>query len=151
MLFGGSNNTPQNEIMQITVAFSHFDEGLIQRMPRCRFGFFHVVNNDYSHCTSMRLEGANIQPSLAKEIASSLHKTHLLKRRAYAPESEWKNWLWTSEDDLLVNGAIFVESGDLTKKGNFAKKDSLVAKPATFVEGLTHFSGALNCVENTPC
>ncbi|GAB2289598.1 hypothetical protein Dimus_023907 [Dionaea muscipula] len=43
---------------------------------------------------------------------------------------KWKNWLWTSEDDLLVNGAIFVESGDLTKKGSFAKKDSLIAKPA---------------------
>ncbi|GAB2289594.1 hypothetical protein Dimus_023903 [Dionaea muscipula] len=72
-------------------------------------------------------------------------------RRAYAPESEWKNWLWTSEDDLLVNGAIFIESGDLTKKGSFSKKDSLVAKPVTFVEELTRFSGALNCVENTPC
>ncbi|GAB2289603.1 hypothetical protein Dimus_023912 [Dionaea muscipula] len=104
------------EIMQITVAFNHFYEGLIQRMPRCRFGFVHVVI-----------------------------------RRDYAPESEWKNWLWTSEDDLMVNGAFFVESGDLTKQGSFNKRDSLVAKPGTFVEELTRFSGALHCVENTPC
>ena len=35
--------------MQITVAFNHFGRGLRQRMPRCRWGFFHVLNNDYTH------------------------------------------------------------------------------------------------------
>ncbi|GAB2289597.1 hypothetical protein Dimus_023908 [Dionaea muscipula] len=154
MLFGGSNSTTQDEIMQITVAFNHFDEGLIQRMPRCRFGFVHVVNNDYSHWHEYALGGSQ-HPTIISQgnrfIAPQNPFAKAVTRRAYAPESEWKNWLWTSEDDLLVNGAIFVESGDLTKKGSFAKKDSLVAKPATFVEELTRFSGALNCVENTPC
>lgn len=35
--------------MQISLAFNHFGKGLVQRMPRCRFGFFHVLNNDYTH------------------------------------------------------------------------------------------------------
>lgn len=32
----------------MTVAFNHFGEGLVERMPRCRHGYFHVVNNDYT-------------------------------------------------------------------------------------------------------
>ncbi|GAB2265388.1 hypothetical protein Dimus_000448 [Dionaea muscipula] len=149
--------TPQEEIMEIIVAFNHFDEVLMQKVPRCRFGFVHVVNNDYSHWHKYALRGSQHptiisqgnrfiapQNSFAKEICT-------VTRRAYAPESEWKNWLWTSEDDLMVNGAFFVESGDLTKKDSFNKRDSLVAKPGTFVEELTRFSGALHYVENTPC
>lgn len=35
--------------MQVTVAFNHFGQGLVQRMRRVRWGFAHVVNNDYTH------------------------------------------------------------------------------------------------------
>lgn len=49
MLFGASDSYSQDEKMQITLAFNHFGQGLIQRMPRCWLGFFHVVNNDYTH------------------------------------------------------------------------------------------------------
>ena len=35
--------------MQVTVAYNHFGKGLVQRMPRIRWGFVHVVNNDYTH------------------------------------------------------------------------------------------------------
>ncbi|KAF0917187.1 hypothetical protein E2562_016978 [Oryza meyeriana var. granulata] len=49
MLFGANNLYPQDKVMQVTVVFNHFGWGLVQRMPRCRWGFFHVVNNDYAH------------------------------------------------------------------------------------------------------
>lgn len=49
MLFGASNTFEDDKLMQITLAFNHFGQGLVQRMPRCRFGFVHVVNNDYTH------------------------------------------------------------------------------------------------------
>ena len=49
LLFGANDKDPADEIMQITLAFNHFGKGLVQRMPRCRFGFFHVLNNDYTH------------------------------------------------------------------------------------------------------
>ncbi|KAK9277191.1 hypothetical protein L1049_006730 [Liquidambar formosana] len=49
MLFGASDSYSGDSIMQVTVAFNHFGRGLVQRMPRCRWGFFHVVNNDYTH------------------------------------------------------------------------------------------------------
>lgn len=48
LLFGASNTYSADKIMQITVAFNHFGKGLIQRMPRVRWGFAHIVNNDYT-------------------------------------------------------------------------------------------------------
>ena len=49
MLFGAHDQDKEDRVMQITVAFNHFGRGLRQRMPRCRWGFFHVLNNDYTH------------------------------------------------------------------------------------------------------
>ncbi|MFQ6661589.1 hypothetical protein Gotur_029695 [Gossypium turneri] len=37
-----------DEKMQVTVALNHFSKGLVERMPRCRFCFVHVVNNGYN-------------------------------------------------------------------------------------------------------
>lgn len=58
MLFGASDGYSQDQIMQITVAFNHFGQGLVQRMPRCRWGFFHVVNNDYTHWLMYAIGGS---------------------------------------------------------------------------------------------
>lgn len=58
MLFGASDSYPQDQVMQITVAFNHFGRGLVQRMPRCRWGFFHVVNNDYTHWLMYAIGGS---------------------------------------------------------------------------------------------
>jgi pectate lyase len=66
MLFGASNSHSQDKIMQVTVAFNHFGQGLIQRMPRCRFGFFHVVNNDYTHWIMYAI-GGNMNPTIISQ------------------------------------------------------------------------------------
>ncbi|TVU08225.1 hypothetical protein EJB05_41622, partial [Eragrostis curvula] len=47
MLLGHSDRFSQDRNMQVTVAFNRFGPGLVQRMPRCRLGLFHVINNDY--------------------------------------------------------------------------------------------------------
>lgn len=49
MLFGANDNYVLDKDMKITLAYNHFGKRLDQRMPRCRFGFFHLVNNDYTH------------------------------------------------------------------------------------------------------
>ena len=49
MLLGASDAFSGDQVMQVTLAFNHFGQGLVQRMPRCRWGFFHIVNNDYTH------------------------------------------------------------------------------------------------------
>ncbi|KAL2933097.1 putative pectate lyase 15 [Bienertia sinuspersici] len=43
MLLGHSDSYTKDKIMQVTIAYNHFGEGLMQRMPRCRHGYFHVT------------------------------------------------------------------------------------------------------------
>ncbi|CAA6660880.1 unnamed protein product [Spirodela intermedia] len=117
-------HVPGRRIMQITVAFNHFGRGLVQRMPRCRWGFFHVLNNDYTHWLMYAIGGASGQRSSV---------TH----RVDSWDSAWKTWKWRSEGDLMMNG--------------YSNKDMIKAKPGTFVTRLTRFAGALACRVNRGC
>lgn len=155
MLFGASDGFPAgDEKMQITVAFNHFGKGLIQRMPRCRWGFFHVVNNDYTHWQMYAIGGSQ-HPTIISQgnrfIAPRDPNAKEVTKRDYAPQSVWKNWLWTSEKDLMMNGAFFTQSGDPKKKAFFSKQDVITAKPGSYAARLTRFAGTLRCMENKPC
>lgn len=59
MLLGAQDSNGADKVMQVTVAFNRFGKGLIQRMPRCRWGFFHVVNNDYNHWELYAIGGSS--------------------------------------------------------------------------------------------
>lgn len=59
LLFGASDSTPVDKDMKVTVAFNHFGKRLVQRMPRCRSGFFHLVNNDYTHWEMYAIGGSH--------------------------------------------------------------------------------------------
>ncbi|XP_068326783.1 pectate lyase-like [Pyrus communis] len=153
MLFGANNAHTQDKIMQITLAFNHFGKGLVQRMPRVRHGFFHVVNNDYTHWIMYAI-GGNMNPTIISQgnrfIAPFNGVAKQVTHREHTPEAEWKNWEWRSEGDLMMNGAFFVESGSGASI-HPAKLDMMPFKPGTFVGTLTKFSGALNCVVGKPC
>ncbi|CAN1269822.1 Probable pectate lyase 8 [Linum perenne] len=58
ILLGHSDSYVRDKQMQVTIAYNHFGEGLIQRMPRCRHGYFHVVNNDYTHWEMYAIGGS---------------------------------------------------------------------------------------------
>ncbi|KAI6677161.1 hypothetical protein NL676_037957 [Syzygium grande] len=152
MLFGGSDSYSDDARMQITVAFNHFGQGLVQRMPRCRWGFVHVVNNDYTHWLMYAIGGSQ-HPTIISQgnrfIAPLDPDCKEVTKRDYAPESVWKSWTWRSEDDLMLNGAFFVESGSPIRNVN--KNNVIKAKPGTFVTRLTRFAGALDCVKGKPC
>lgn len=45
-------------MMHVTLAYNHFGKRLSQRMPRCRWGFFHIVNNDYTHWLMYAIGGS---------------------------------------------------------------------------------------------
>ncbi|KAJ8546077.1 hypothetical protein K7X08_018660 [Anisodus acutangulus] len=115
MLFGASDSSSIDQRMQITVAFNHFGKRLIQRMPRCRWGFIHVVNNDYTHWNMYAIGGSQ-HPTIISQgnrfIAPPDQFKKEITKRDYAPESVWKQWTWRSQGDLFMNGAFFVESGD---------------------------------------
>uniref|UniRef100_A0A0D9VDP4 Pectate lyase n=1 Tax=Leersia perrieri TaxID=77586 RepID=A0A0D9VDP4_9ORYZ len=152
MLFGASDSYPQDQVMQITVAFNHFGRGLVQRMPRCRWGFFHVVNNDYTHWLMYAIGGGK-SPTILSQGNRYIAPPNIAAKvitKYYAPESEWKNWAWHSEGDLFMNGAIFQASqGAIARK--LKKSDMVKPKPGSYVRRLTRFAGALNCRPGQPC
>ncbi|GAB2212639.1 hypothetical protein Droror1_Dr00020617 [Drosera rotundifolia] len=152
MLFGASDLDPRDKIMQVTIAFNHFGKGLIQRMPRCRFGFFHVVNNDYTHWEMYAIGGTS-HPTIISQgnrfIAPPDPKAKQITNRNNVVGNAWKQWIWRSEDDLMLNGAYFVESGVPFRRT--ADKDFIRAKPGSYVRRLTRFAGFLKCYVGRPC
>ncbi|KAJ3692020.1 hypothetical protein LUZ60_012370 [Juncus effusus] len=153
MLFGASDSYSNDQIMQITVAFNHYGRGLVQRMPRCRWGFFHVVNNDYTHWLMYAIGGSK-QPTIISQgnryIAPPNQAAKEITKRDYATEAEWMNWVWKSQGDLMQNGAFFTQSGGQNER-KFTKAQFIKAKPGSFVTRLTRFSGALKCRIGKAC
>ncbi|KAG6654350.1 pectate lyase-like [Carya illinoinensis] len=154
MLFGASDSYSGDEIMQITVAFNHFGRGLVQRMPRCRWGFIHVVNNDYTHWLMYAIGGSS-HPTIISQgnrfIAPPDLAAKEVTKREYTTGSECSSWTWRSEGDLMMNGAFFVQSGKKLKKKSFSRLDMIKSKPGTYVRRLTRHSGSLNCQPGKPC
>ncbi|KAL7115117.1 hypothetical protein ACP275_04G164600 [Erythranthe tilingii] len=153
MLFGASDSYSGDQVMQITVAFNHFGKGLIQRMPRVRWGFVHIVNNDYTRWEMYAIGGSQ-HPTILSQgnnfVAPQDRFAKEVTKRDYAPESVWKNWVWKSEGDVMKNGAFFKQSGD--PKHKFALGYGTIApKPGGYVASLTKFAGPLKCIKGRPC
>ncbi|MBA0730197.1 hypothetical protein Golax_023069, partial [Gossypium laxum] len=114
-----------------------------------RDGFFHAINNDYTHW-KMYAIGSSTHPTIISQgnrfIAPNDPFAKEITHMIYALESKWKNWVWRSEGDLFMNEAFFRTSKPSSSfQFTFNKKDMIEAKPGTFVGRLTHFVGALNC------
>ncbi|GAA0163152.1 lyase [Lithospermum erythrorhizon] len=153
MLLGHSDTNVQDKNMQVTIAFNHFGEGLVQRMPRCRLGYFHVVNNDYTHW-EMYAIGGSASPTINCQgnrfLAPNDRFNKEVTKHEDAPEGVWKNWNWRSEGDLMLNGAFFTISG-AGASSSYAKASSLSARPSTLVNSLTSSAGALSCKKGKHC
>ncbi|GAA0166452.1 hypothetical protein Leryth_018077 [Lithospermum erythrorhizon] len=153
MLLGHSDTNVQDKNMQVTIAFNHFGEGLVQRMPRCRLGYFHVVNNDYTHW-EMYAIGGSASPTINSQgnrfLAPNDRFNKEVTKHEDAAESEWKNWNWRSEGDLMLNGAFFTISG-AGASSSYAKASSLRSRPSTIINSLTSGAGALSCKKGRRC
>ncbi|CAH1453002.1 unnamed protein product [Lactuca virosa] len=139
--------------MQVTIAYNHFGEGLIQRMPRCRHGYFHVVNNDYTHWEMYAIGGSagptiNSQGNRFMAPANPFAKE--VTKRVETDPRHWHGWNWRSEGDLLLNGAYFVPSG-AGASASYARASSLGAKSSSMVATITSGAGALNCRRGGQC
>ncbi|KAK6930911.1 Pectate lyase [Dillenia turbinata] len=153
MLLGHSDSLTQDKNMQVTIAFNHFGEGLVQRMPRCRHGYFHVVNNDYTHWEMYAIGGSaalTINSQGNRFLAPNDIINKEVTKHEAAPESECKNWNWRSEGDLMLNGAFFRASG-AGASSSHARASSLSARPSTLVSSITMGAGALNCKKGSRC
>ncbi|KAL3819312.1 hypothetical protein ACJIZ3_005217 [Penstemon smallii] len=153
MLLGHSDSFTQDKNMQVTIAFNHFGEGLVQRMPRCRHGYFHVVNNDYTHW-EMYAIGGSAEPTINSQgnrfLAPDRIDNKEVTKHEDAPQSKWKNWNWRSEGDLMLNGAFFTRSG-AGASSNYAKASSLSARPSSLVGTITMGAGSLGCRKGKRC
>ncbi|KAL2252430.1 probable pectate lyase P59 [Sesamum indicum] len=153
MLFGGNDKYPGDEKMQITVAFNHFGKRMVQRMPRCRYGFFHVVNNDYTHWKMYAIGGSS-HPTIISQgnryIADHPYAKQVTKREC--PESEWKHWTWVTDGDLFLRGAYFIPSGDQDWPSKHPEKsDNIKPASAKLVSQMTKFAGRLGCKLKYAC
>lgn len=152
MLLGHSDSYVRDKIMQVTIAYNHFGEGLIQRMPRCRHGYFHVVNNDYTHW-EMYAIGGSASPTINSQGNRYLAPANpFAKQVTHRVEQSdvWKRWNWRSEGDLMLNGAFFTPSGH-GAAASYAKASSLAAKASSLVGILTSNAGALSCRRGYQC
>ncbi|XP_071697312.1 probable pectate lyase 8 isoform X2 [Rutidosis leptorrhynchoides] len=147
ILLGHSDTYFRDKLMQVTIAYNHFGEGLMQRMPRCRHGYFHVVNNDYTHW-EMYAIGGSAGPTINSQgnryLAPANPFAKEVTKRVDTDKSRWHGWNWRSEGDLFLNGAYFVSSG-AGSAASYARADSLSAKSSNLVGIITADAGALNC------
>ncbi|CAN1140825.1 Probable pectate lyase 15 [Linum perenne] len=153
ILLGHSDSYVRDKQMQVTIAYNHFGEGLVQRMPRCRHGYFHVVNNDYTHW-EMYAIGGSANPTINSQgnrfLAPNNPFAKEVTKRVETNDGVWKRWNWRSEGDLLLNGAYFKPSG-AGAGSSYARASSLGAKPSSLVSMITSTSGALVCRRGRSC
>ncbi|KAK4478257.1 hypothetical protein RD792_017543 [Penstemon davidsonii] len=153
MLLGHSDSYVRDKQMQVTIAYNHFGEGLIQRMPRCRHGYFHVVNNDYTHW-EMYAIGGSANPTINSQgnryLAPVNPFAKEVTKRVETAESQWQGWNWRSEGDLMLNGAYFTPSG-AGASASYARASSLGAKSSSMVGTITSGAGVLGCRRGRQC
>ncbi|XP_052171942.1 probable pectate lyase 12 [Diospyros lotus] len=150
MLLGHSDDYLPDSGMQVTIAFNHFGQKLVQRMPRCRRGYIHVVNNDFTQWEMYAIGGSG-NPTINSQgnryIAPSNPYAKQVTKRVETEEERWKDWNWRSEGDVMVNGAFFVASG-AGAEVRYEKAYSVEPKSASFIDQITMNAGVLGSRSN---
>ncbi|KAJ0967227.1 hypothetical protein J5N97_024144 [Dioscorea zingiberensis] len=145
MLLGHNDNYLPDSGMQVTIAFNHFGEELVQRMPRCRRGYIHVVNNDFTKW-EMYAIGGSANPTINSQgnryTAPFDPNAKEVTKRVDTDESEWSGWNWKTEGDIMVNGAFFVPSGE--GREIYAKATSIEPRSAMLIDQLTRNAGVMS-------
>ncbi|EXB77051.1 hypothetical protein L484_014178 [Morus notabilis] len=153
MLLGHSDKFTADKTMKVTIAFNRFGPGLIERMPRVRFGYAHVANNRYDQW-KMYAVGGSANPTIFSEGNYFVAPTNsgakeVTKREAV--NKGWKNWKWRSSKDVFQNGAYFVQSGWGTCYPYYTPSQSFPVAQGSMVPALTSNAGPLPCVVGKPC
>ncbi|XP_022870428.1 probable pectate lyase 12, partial [Olea europaea var. sylvestris] len=145
MLLGHSDDYLPDTGMQVTIAFNHFGKELIQRMPRCRRGYIHVVNNDFTQWEMYAIGGSG-NPTINSQgnryIAPFDRNAKEVTKRVDTEEEKWRDWNWRSEGDVMVNGAYFVASGQGVEV-KYEKAYSVEPKSAAYIDQLVMNAGVL--------
>ncbi|CAM6103171.1 unnamed protein product [Calypogeia fissa] len=136
MLLGAHDTDYQDKNLQVTVAFNYFGPGLTQRLPRCRLGYFHVVNNYYSGWGIYAI-GGSANPTINSEgnhFDASGSPPEVTKDLDNTGN-------WRSVGDLFVNGAYFSQLGDASTASIYNRATSFSPIPASQVPAATAGAG----------
>jgi pectate lyase len=149
MLFGASPEHTFDRSMRATVAYNKFGAGLIQRLPRCRFGTFHVVNNDYSAGWAIYAIGGSEDPTILSQgnlFTPSGHPDVTKHIDDGGPTfGGWQKWNWASSGDVFLKGSYFTGSGaKATSAGVYSAAYSASSRPGSMVPAMTRDAGPLN-------
>ncbi|KAA8518698.1 hypothetical protein F0562_016528 [Nyssa sinensis] len=121
-------------------------------MPRCRRGYVHVVNNDFTMWEMYAIGGSG-NPTINSQgnryTAPSNPYAKEVTKRLDTAEEKWRAWNWRSEGDIMVNGAFFVASGEGVE-AKYEKAYSVEPKSATFIDQLTMHAWCPRCQEQQP-
>ncbi|KAJ7946320.1 Pectate lyase [Quillaja saponaria] len=154
MLLGHNDEYAADKIMRVTIVFNRFGSGLIERMPRVRFGYAHVANNIYDQWLMYAI-GGSANPTILSEanyfIASNDANSKEVTKREVNNEENWKNWKWRSSKDVFENGARFVPSGYGSCAPLYSGAQYFVVAPGSIVPALTSNAGPLSCVAGKAC
>ncbi|KAK7332349.1 hypothetical protein VNO80_29100 [Phaseolus coccineus] len=152
MLLGHSDEYSADKVMKVTVAFNRFASNLIERMPRVRFGYAHVVNNRYDEWVMYAI-GGSANPTIFSEgnyfTASDDSAAKQVTKRETS--EGWNSWKWRSFGDEFLNGAYFVPSGYGSCTPLYSAAQTFIAAKASMVPFLTLNAGPLNCVVGKAC
>ncbi|KAM1762799.1 hypothetical protein ACFX12_005397 [Malus domestica] len=152
MLLGHNDNFREDKNMRVTIAFNRFGAGLIERMPRVRFGYAHVANNIYEEW-KMYAVGGSANPTIFSEgnyfiAPETPFAKQVTKREA---GGSWNNWKWRSSGDVFKNGACFVQSGYGSCYPLYFPTQSFKVSPGAMVPALTSNAGPLGCIVGKAC
>ncbi|XP_010543565.1 PREDICTED: probable pectate lyase 5 [Tarenaya hassleriana] len=143
MLLGHDDRYLPDSGMQVTIAFNHFGEALVQRMPRCRHGYIHVANNDFT-AWEMYAIGGSANPTINSQgnryTAPYDSNAKEVTKRVDSDEREWSGWNWRTDGDMMVNGAYFVPSGE-GAANEYARATSVQPRAAALIDQLTLNAG----------
>ncbi|KAK6932762.1 Pectate lyase [Dillenia turbinata] len=127
-------------------------DGLIDRMPRVRFGYAHVANNKYDEWLMYAI-GGSADPTILSEgnYFTAPNDPYFKQVTKRDTDAYWKNWKWRSSRDIFQNGAYFVPSGWGTCSPGYTPAQYFSVAPGGLVPALTSDSGPLNCALNRSC
>lgn len=150
ILMGHDDSYTADVNMRVTLMLNVFGENLNQRLPRGRFGKFHVLNNYYPHGWGIYAIGGSCSPTFRSEgnffVANNNPFTKEVTGHMGATSAAYKSWSWRSVGDHFANGAKFTQTGEAWQ-APYAYK----AIPALSVPAATSQAGPLTCTRGAIC
>ncbi|KAG6423542.1 hypothetical protein SASPL_113942 [Salvia splendens] len=150
MLLGHKDGFTDDKIMKVTVVFNHFGPGLVQRMPRVRYGYAHVANNKYDQWIMYAI-GGSADPTILSEANYFVASDQVKEVTKRETKDDWKSWKWRSTKDVFVNGAYFIPSGYGSVAPNYLASQHFEAAVGSMVPALTSDAGPLFCAPHQQC